>query len=63
MSRLRKRKTRITDINSLLDLTWTESFHSQAEFLKASFEPVVTVKIEYAITDKSVAITVKAGET
>jgi hypothetical protein len=35
----------------------------QAEFLKASFEPVVTVKIEYAITDKSVAITVKAGET
>lgn len=36
---------------------------SQAEFLKASFEPVVTVKIEYAITDKSVAITVKAGET
>ena len=35
----------------------------QAEFLKESFEPVVTVKIEYAITDKSVAITVKAGET
>ena len=28
MSRLRKRKTRITDIHSLLDLTWAESFHS-----------------------------------
>jgi len=28
MSRLKKRKTRITDIHSLLDLTWAESFHS-----------------------------------
>ena len=28
MSRVRKRKTRITDVHSVLDLTWAESFHS-----------------------------------
>jgi len=33
----------------------------QAEFLKSSFEPLVTREIEWSITDNSIAITVEAG--